>query len=593
MFSILPIILALAALIRADCTYDCEPIYTIQSNPFNVVLLSEDISLNGTTLSACHAGAAVFTLCPTLSEEGAQYPVVLTHNTTDTAITNTFGTQGILSWTIPYDPYPIDLSVLLQPQDIVPLSIAQLAMTYNGDGSLSFDSNDILNFQNPITWGTEKPGMGEWTGYYRWWSSPSSVPNTPIPSSSTGTIVDVSSTFTSTYSADFSSGLPGIVLSTFTSGRQNATATSSTTTQEVTAIVGLSPSTESSNGTASTTTTSARPSPTNTQPCNGYVEFCQRRFSNISMVVAHNSPFVRPHNAASNQDYPVLNQLNDGVRGLQFETQKPNETSAIRLCHTSCNLLDVGTLQSYLATVKSWLDQNPFEVIAIMMGNNNGQDTRNPATDYIAPFQASGIMEYVWTPPSASLNLTDWPTLAEMIIRNKRVVVMLDYGADQEQVPWLLSEFNYQWQTPFSPTDPAFPCTEQRPPNQPEGVSRERMYVMNHNLNIEVSLPGVSSILIPAYSLLDEINAVSGNGSVGLNVQNCEKMWNRPPNWILVDYYNYGNFNGSVFQVAATANNVTYNEQSCCGTESTSAARMLRSGELFMASLFVGAYLLW
>ncbi|KAI4607975.1 hypothetical protein J4E80_009372 [Alternaria sp. BMP 0032] len=256
-------------------------------------------------------------------------------------------------------------------------------------------------------------------------------------------------------------------------------------------------------------------------------------------------------------------------------------------------LLDVGTLESYLATVKGWLDQNPFEVIAIMMGNNNGQDTRNPATDYIAPFQNSGIMEYVWTPPSASLNLTDWPTLAEMIIRTKRVVVMLDYGADQEQVPWLLSEFNYQWQTPFSPTDPAFPCTEQRPPNQPEEVSRERMYVMNHNLNIEVSLPGVSSILIPAYSLLDEINAVSGNGSVGLNVQNCEKMWTRPPNWILVDYYNYGNFNGSVFQVAATANNVTYNEQSCCGTEGTSAAHILRSQGLSIASLFVGAYLLW
>ncbi|KAI4607974.1 hypothetical protein J4E80_009371 [Alternaria sp. BMP 0032] len=113
MFKLVPILLAFAALTHADadadCEYDCEPIYTIQSDPFNLVL--------------------------------------------------TFGTQGILSWTIPYDPYPIDLSVLLQPQDIVPLSIAQLAMTYSGDGSLSFDNNDILNFQNPITWGAEKPEM--------------------------------------------------------------------------------------------------------------------------------------------------------------------------------------------------------------------------------------------------------------------------------------------------------------------------------------------------------------------------------------------------------------------------------------------------
>ena len=243
----------------------------------------------------------------------------------------------------------------------------------------------------------------------------------------------------------------------------------------------------------------------------------------------------------------------------------------------------MGTLESYLATVKGWLDSNPYEVIAIIMGNNNGQSTRIPATDYVAPFEDSGIMKYLWTPPSSTMNLTDWPSLAEMIIRNKRVVVMLDYGTDQSQVPWLLSEFDYQWETPFSPTNPAFPCTQERPPNQTEDVSRNRMYMMNHNLNIEISLAGLSDILIPAYSLLDEVNSVSGNGSLGLNVQNCEAMWGRPPNWLLVDYYNFGDFNGSVFQVAATANNVTYNRSSCCGSESTSAATIVTSHKLLAA----------
>jgi hypothetical protein len=257
---------------------------------------------------------------------------------------------------------------------------------------------------------------------------------------------------------------------------------------------------------------------------------------------------------------------------VQFETQKPNASSAIRLCHTSCDLLDVGTLESYLATVKGWLDDNPYEVIAIIMGNNNGQSTRIPVTEYVAPFTDSGMMEYLWTPSSSSLNLSDWPTLAEMIIRNKRVVVMMDYGTDQSKVPWLLSEFDYQWETPFSPTDPSFPCTQQRPPNQAEEVSRNRMYMLNHNLNIEVKLLGMDGILIPAYSLLDGVNAVSGNGSVGRNVQNCTATWDRPPNWILVDYYNYGNFNGSVFEVAAMANNVTYNNRSCCGTETVNVA---------------------
>jgi hypothetical protein len=128
------------------------------------------------------------------------------------------------------------------------------------------------------------------------------------------------------------------------------------------------------------------------------------------------------------------------------------------------------------------------------------------------------------------------------------------------------------WETPFSPTNPSFPCTQQRPPNQPEEVSRNRMYMVNHNMNVEITLAGLSGILIPAYGLLSEVNAVSGNGSLGLNVQNCETMWNRPPNLLLVDYYNQGNFNGSVFQVAATANGVTYKRGSCCGSATTSGA---------------------
>lgn len=299
------------------------------------------------------------------------------------------------------------------------------------------------------------------------------------------------------------------------------------------------------------------------------------------MVVAHNSPFVVPHNAASNQVFPVLTQLEDGIRGcksstfpcilrthhklVQFETHYPNASAGLHLCHTSCNLLDAGTLESYLTTVRGWLEEHPYEVIAIMMGNDN----RVPPSTYIQPFQNSGMMPYLYTPRKTNATLDDWPTLSQMILLNKRVIVMLDYLANQTEVPWLLDEFNYQWQTPFSPTNPAFPCTEQRPPNQPDNVSRNKMYMVNHNLNIDVKLLG-QSILIPAYTLLGEVNAVSGNGSLGRNVENCTAMWGRPPNWLLVDYYNFGNFNGSVFQVAADANGVSYNRDDCCGSSVTS-----------------------
>lgn len=48
--------------------------------------------------------------------------------------------------------------------------------------------------------------------------------------------------------------------------------------------------------------------------------------------------------------------------------------------------------------------------------------------------------------------------------------------------------------------------------------------------------------------------------------------WGRAPNFLLVDFYNFGEwngsvYNGSVFEVAAQMNNVSYN-RACCGSSS-------------------------
>lgn len=52
---------------------------------------------------------------------------------------------------------------------------------------------------------------------------------------------------------------------------------------------------------------------------------------------------------------------------------------------------------------------------------------------------------------------------------------------------------------------------------------------------------------------------------MSLQADNGAGLWDRPPNILLVDYYNYGSpMNGSVFEVAARANNVTYDRE-CCG----------------------------
>lgn len=397
------------------------------------------------------------------------------------------------------------------------------------------------------------------------------------------TYQDDSSTLSITSSASYGSitDLSSAIASANGTVSSNATASgnSTTTSATQTLLVGTPKTTTTLNGTAtgnstaSATSTSAQP--TNTVPCNGFPEFCSRRYSNITHVAAHNSPFVRPGNLAANQMLDVETQLNDGIRmrksavypgaialtnNLEVQFQTHYENNTIYLCHSSCEILNVGTLENYLQTVTKWLRANPYDIVTILMGNS---DVINP-NNYTAPVVNSGLIDYVYTAPTRPMPLDSWPTLSEMIFSNQRAVIMLDYEANQEEVPWLLDEFSQMWETPFSPTDRDFPCTAQRPPDRPRENRQDRMYMMNQNLNLDVSLVGVS-IDIPASNLLNETNAVEGYGSAGWSVLNCTVEWNRPPTFLLVDFYNIGNFNGSVFQVAADANNVTYNRNSCCG----------------------------
>lgn len=82
-------------------------------------------------------------------------------------------------------------------------------------------------------------------------------------------------------------------------------------------------------GNATKTATTSSVQPTNTRPCNGYPEFCERKYGNITNVAAHNSPFVREGNIASNQNLPVTIQLNDGVRARELTCLSENIILAV------------------------------------------------------------------------------------------------------------------------------------------------------------------------------------------------------------------------------------------------------------------------
>lgn len=98
---------------------------------------------------------------------------------------------------------------------------------------------------------------------------------------------------------------------------------------------------------------------------------------------------------------------------------------------------------------------------------------------------------------------------------------------------YILDEFTYFFETPFDTTDPTFnQCTIDRP----AGASADgRMYIVNHFLDLDIL-----GIDIPDNGADATTNAATGTGSIGAQAALCESLYGRPPNFVLIDYANVG-----------------------------------------------------
>jgi hypothetical protein len=145
----------------------------------------------------------------------------------------------------------------------------------------------------------------------------------------------------------------------------------STTSDSRTVLVGSAATGTNSGNFSTAASSAATPTVTNTRPCNNYAEFCNRKYSNITEIGCHNSPFVTTNNVAANQLYDVTAQLNDGVRFLQAQVQWPTNGTEPHFCHTSCDILDAGPITEWLTKVKTWVSSHPYDIVTILLGNGN------------------------------------------------------------------------------------------------------------------------------------------------------------------------------------------------------------------------------
>jgi hypothetical protein len=163
----LPIALGLATSTSAQ--------YLNQSEPFNLVLVSENATVNGDTLSSCHTGAAIESLCLSNSNSTSKpEPIpaaVFTFNTSESVFVPnaTLGVPGIVTWTLPASP-PIPEALGLS---FDPTTNVALPLLWPGDSlatTMAFDSNNLLNIQGYVDDTVDPIVAGNYTAYYRWYS---------------------------------------------------------------------------------------------------------------------------------------------------------------------------------------------------------------------------------------------------------------------------------------------------------------------------------------------------------------------------------------------------------------------------------------
>ncbi|KAF2652526.1 hypothetical protein K491DRAFT_726537 [Lophiostoma macrostomum CBS 122681] len=285
--------------------------------------------------------------------------------------------------------------------------------------------------------------------------------------------------------------------------------------------------------------------------CNNYAGLCEKPYDTITYLGAHDSPFLNDastgHSSFGNQFIKTTTQLDAGVRLLsaQVHIGKNDETGKreLHICHTSCALLDAGTLRDWLQEVRMWMDANPNDVVTVLLVNSDGVDAR----ELEGVYSEADLAHYGYIPPdpdrapplSNDTNPT-WPTLDEMINRNERLVSFINpLKTDKENAPYLLNEFTFLWENYYQVTSQDnFTCAPDRPADQTVlGMHNSgRLFLMNHFLYEQQAF----GIQVPAIANISTTNSFHRKGALSDHLLDCSNDITRQPSFVLVDFFHVG-----------------------------------------------------
>ncbi|KAK3050705.1 hypothetical protein LTR09_008071 [Extremus antarcticus] len=279
--------------------------------------------------------------------------------------------------------------------------------------------------------------------------------------------------------------------------------------------------------------------------CNNSPALCSKTYGQVTYLGAHDSPFVRDESTgfstSGNQYYNSTVQLSAGVRLLTAQVQIPDGSTALHVCHTSCDLLDAGSLTDWLIEVRTWLESNPNEVVTLLLVNG----VNALGSELTAQYDAAGITSSLaYTPSGPSSTSQNWPTLQSLISSGTRLINFVPDLNENSGAPFLMNEWNYVFENDYEITSPSdFSCDLNRPANlinrTPQAVSNGMMPLMNHFL-YHTDEGSLFSIEQPNATYVTTTNGEAGLGNLGTAAETCRSTYGRAPTFILVDFWNVG-----------------------------------------------------
>ena len=292
------------------------------------------------------------------------------------------------------------------------------------------------------------------------------------------------------------------------------------------------------------------PEPSEAEPvCNGQAELCRRRVDEVIFPVSHNAMSASDLGwISANQDIGIRDQLNLGIRGLmldiwEWETPdrvlryvtefdvSPEYEAFVRttleevnpprrgtfLCHNLCKL-GFTPLEQALAEIRAWLDENPNDVLVLLVEDHVPVARINPA------LHRSGLERFVYV--RESTDAARWPTLEELVETDQRVLLFTENSGGTK--PWHMRAYDHIMETPYTfqaPNDMS--CRSNR------GGTGKSLFLLNHWIQRTAPSRVDAGVVNRSEFLLGRI-------------RDCARQRSRLPNLIATDFVNVGDLLGVV-----------------------------------------------